>query len=47
MPDAGLRLRAPARRALAARLREELPPDALHLDGEHARSFADALVPTL
>ncbi|WP_205699442.1 hypothetical protein [Conexibacter sp. SYSU D00693] len=36
-----------ARAALAQRLRELLPGDALHEDGGHARRLADALVPTL
>ena len=36
-----------AREALAARMRELVPPDALHPGGEHALRFADALVPTL
>lgn len=43
MPD----LRFRARDALAARLRELLPGDALGPGGNHARSFSDALVPTL
>jgi hypothetical protein len=40
-------LRRRARAALAARLREQVPADALHAGGEHALRFADALVPTL
>jgi len=43
MPDLASR----AREALAARLRELLPADALHPAGTHALRFADALVPTL
>ncbi|CAA9513070.1 MAG: hypothetical protein AVDCRST_MAG85-2451 [uncultured Solirubrobacteraceae bacterium] len=40
-------LQTRAREALAARLREQLPPEALHPGGAHALRFADALVPTL
>jgi len=36
-----------AREALAARLREVLPADALHAAGTHSLRLADALVPTL
>ncbi len=36
-----------AREALAARLRELLPAEALHPDGRHTRRLVDALVPTL
>ena len=40
-------LQTRAREALAARLREHLPPEALHPGGAHALRFADALVPAL
>ncbi len=40
-------LRSRARAALSERLRELTPQGALHADGEHAREFAGALVPTL
>jgi hypothetical protein len=43
MPD----LRARARAALAARLRELVPAAALHRDGAHALRLEDTLVPTL
>lgn len=36
-----------ARAALAARMRELLPAEAMHGSGAHAHAFADALVPTL
>ena len=40
-------LQARARKALAGRLRESVPGDAMHQGGAHTLRFADALIPTL